>query len=115
MFAYVIDTGIFTDHIEFGGRASLGYNAVAGVAHTDTQGHGTHVAGTIGSATYGVAKAAALISVKVFGDGKVGFIFNFGPHYLICFCNRPPLVSFWMVTSGQSTTFKAMGVFQTLP
>ncbi|KAK1979551.1 subtilase [Colletotrichum cereale] len=64
-FAYVVDSGINVAHTNFGGRASLGYNA-AGGAHTDTIGHGTHVAGTIGSATYGVAKLTSLISVKVF-------------------------------------------------
>ncbi|KAK2024655.1 subtilase [Colletotrichum zoysiae] len=64
-YAYVVDSGINTAHTAFGGRASLGYNA-AGGAHTDTLGHGTHVAGTIGSSTYGVAKLTSLISVKVF-------------------------------------------------
>ncbi|KAF9870190.1 subtilase [Colletotrichum karsti] len=64
-YAYVVDSGINTAHTNFGGRASLGYNA-AGGAHTDTLGHGTHVAGTIGSTTYGVAKLTSLISVKVF-------------------------------------------------
>ncbi|GKT43010.1 alkaline proteinase [Colletotrichum spaethianum] len=64
-FAYVVDSGINIAHTNFGGRASLGYNA-AGGAHTDTLGHGTHVAGTIGSTTYGVAKLTSLISVKVF-------------------------------------------------
>lgn len=70
-YAYVVDTGINTGHVEFEGRASLGYNAVSGVAFTDTVGHGTHCAGTIGSKTYGVAKKANLIAVKVF-DGESG-------------------------------------------
>lgn len=67
----MVDTGINTEHVEFGGRASLAYNAVGGTDHVDTAGHGTHVAGTIGSATYGVAKLAKLLSVKVF-DGDSG-------------------------------------------
>ncbi|KAI0893674.1 alkaline proteinase [Annulohypoxylon nitens] len=64
-YAYIIDTGILATHEQFGGRASLGYNAVGG-SDADAVGHGTHVAGTIGGSTYGVAKQATIISVKVF-------------------------------------------------
>ena len=67
---YVIDSGINVNHREFGGRATLGENFVGG-SHIDDAGHGTHVAGTIGGATYGVAKKSNLISVKVFGASGV--------------------------------------------
>jgi subtilisin family serine protease len=64
--AYIIDTGIETSHPHFGGRASVGYDALGGNGQ-DCHGHGTHVAGTVGAATYGVAKSVALVSVRVFG------------------------------------------------
>ncbi|CAA9354650.1 MAG: Alkaline serine exoprotease A precursor, partial [uncultured Gemmatimonadetes bacterium] len=65
---YVIDSGILTTHTEFGGRATVGTDLVGdGQNGQDCNGHGTHVAGTIGGTTYGVAKAANLISVRVFG------------------------------------------------
>ncbi|KAH7368040.1 extracellular alkaline protease [Plectosphaerella cucumerina] len=67
-FAYVLDSGVFTSHTEFEDRASLGFNAYPGTEHEDTVGHGTHVAGSIAGKTYGVAKKAEVISVKVFGD-----------------------------------------------
>jgi subtilisin family serine protease len=63
--AYVIDTGIHITHAEFGGRAVSGYDAIDGGAATDCHGHGTHVAGTIGGSTYGVAKGVALVAVRV--------------------------------------------------
>ncbi|EAW10612.1 S8 family peptidase [Aspergillus clavatus NRRL 1] len=69
-YAYVVDSGINVDHIEFQGRATKAYNAVGG-DHVDTLGHGTHVAGTIGGKTYGVAKQTNLLSVKVF-EGRTG-------------------------------------------
>jgi subtilisin family serine protease len=62
--AYIIDTGIRTTHNEFGGRATFGVN-YAGGQKDDCHGHGTHVAGTVGGATYGVAKQVQLIAVKV--------------------------------------------------
>ncbi|KAK1496383.1 alkaline serine protease Alp1 [Colletotrichum cuscutae] len=74
--AYVFDTGIRTSHSEFEGRASFGINGVTGStvspgSNSDTDGHGTHVAATIVGKTYGVAKKAKVIDIKVF-DGSMG-------------------------------------------
>jgi subtilisin family serine protease len=62
--AYVIDTGIRTTHTQFGGRASNVFDAFGGNG-VDCNGHGTHVSGTIGGSTYGVAKSALLRGVRV--------------------------------------------------
>lgn len=73
--AYIIDTGIRLTHNEFGGRASVGTDEVAdgygpdcnggAVGDPSVSGHGTHVAGTVGGTTYGVAKSVTLVSVRV--------------------------------------------------
>jgi subtilisin family serine protease len=69
--SYVIDTGIHTAHSDFGGRATFAAN-FADSSNTDGNGHGTHVAGTIGSETYGVAKKTRLFAVKVLGSDGSG-------------------------------------------
>ncbi|AFR09237.1 S8 family peptidase [Nocardiopsis alba] len=69
--AYIIDTGIDPDHPDFGGRAEVGFDATGGDG-LDRQGHGTHVAGTVGSDSYGVAPGADLFGVKVLGDDGSG-------------------------------------------
>ncbi|MDH6539387.1 S8 family peptidase [Streptomyces sp. SPB4] len=74
---YVVDSGINTLHQEFGGRARAGYNAVFLEGAADCNGHGTHVAATVGGATYGVAKEVSLVGVKVAdcrGDGRLSAI-----------------------------------------
>jgi len=64
--AYIIDTGIRATHQQFGGRVSGGFTAINdGNGTNDCNGHGTHVSGTVGSATYGVAKGVSLHPVRV--------------------------------------------------
>jgi subtilisin family serine protease len=64
VYAYVIDTGIYTAHSDFGGRATNVYDAFGGNGQ-DCNGHGTHVAGTVGGATYGMAKGVRLRGLRV--------------------------------------------------
>ncbi|CAJ2500854.1 Uu.00g037070.m01.CDS01 [Anthostomella pinea] len=69
--AYIVDTGIYTAHSEFEGRATFLAN-YADSSDTDGNGHGTHVAGTVGSKTYGVAKKTSLFAVKVLDSSGSG-------------------------------------------
>ena len=64
--AYVVDTGILATHSEFAGRVVAGYSSIAdGQGTNDCNGHGTHVAGTIGGTLFGVAKTVNLVPVRV--------------------------------------------------
>ncbi|GAB3997353.1 hypothetical protein GCM10029992_19970 [Glycomyces albus] len=64
--AYIIDTGILASHNEFSGRIGAGYDFVDGDSNpSDCQGHGTHVAGTVGGTNYGLAKEVTLHGVRV--------------------------------------------------
>ncbi|KAK4225619.1 alkaline protease [Podospora fimiseda] len=69
--SYVIDTGIQVAHVQFGGRATWGAN-FADTSNSDGVGHGTAVAGIIGSTSYGVAKQTRLIAVKVLNSSGAG-------------------------------------------
>ena len=68
---YIVDTGVYTEHKDFQGRASFGTSIPKGSTQ-DHQGHGTFCASLIGGKTYGVAKNASLIAVKVLGDNGSG-------------------------------------------
>ncbi len=71
--AYVIDSGLRATHSEFAGRVGAGVTAVNdGNGTSDCNGHGTHVAGTVAGSTYGVAKGATVVPVRVFGCGPSG-------------------------------------------
>ncbi|MFC9587513.1 S8 family peptidase [Streptomyces yangpuensis] len=71
--AYVIDTGVRITHQDFGGRASYGYDAIDNDnTAQDGHGHGTHVAGTVAGGSYGVAKKAKIVGVRVLDDTGSG-------------------------------------------
>ncbi|MEU4743840.1 S8 family serine peptidase [Actinosynnema sp. NPDC023658] len=71
--AYIIDTGIRFSHSDFGGRAVSGRDTVDNDNDaTDCNGHGTHVSGTVGGSTYGVAKKVKLVGVRVLDCGGSG-------------------------------------------
>jgi subtilisin family serine protease len=77
--AYIIDSGIRVTHADFGGRATFAFNAVGDGIDTDCNGHGTHVAGTVGGSTFGLAKRVRLFAVKVVdcnGGGDVAGVIN---------------------------------------
>jgi subtilisin family serine protease len=63
--AYILDTGIRLSHADFAGRAVSGFDAVDGGSADDCNGHGTHVAGSVGGTLYGVAKGVKLVAVRV--------------------------------------------------
>jgi len=74
---YVVDTGIFAAHDDFGGRVAPGFNAFDSGSSNDCNGHGTHVAGIIAGSNYGVAKSATLVPVRVLdcnGSGSISTV-----------------------------------------
>jgi subtilisin family serine protease len=102
--AYIIDTGIRITHSDFGGRASWGTNTVD-TNNTDCNGHGTHVAGTVGGATYGVAKGVRLIAVKVLncsGSGSTSGVVS-GVNWVTSNAVKPAVANM-SLGGGASTT-----------
>jgi len=104
--AYVIDTGIRTTHQQFGGRASVGYDAVRlGAYGQDCDGHGTHVAGTLGGSTYGVAKRISLVAVRVLdcnGAGSVAGVVA-GIDWVTSNAVKPAVANLSLGVAGGST------------
>jgi subtilisin family serine protease len=94
--AYILDTGIRTSHSDFGGRASIGYDAIGdGRNGQDCHGHGTHVAGTVGGTQYGVAKQVKLVAVRVLncvGSGTSEQIVN-GINWMTLNARRPAVAN----------------------
>ena len=73
--AYILDTGIRATHTEFGGRVTAGFTSINdGNGTDDCAGHGTHISGTVGGSTYGVAKNVTLVPVRVIGCSGTGTI-----------------------------------------
>ena len=92
--AYVIDTGVESTNSELLGRVGQGYSAVGGTPE-DCNGHGTHVAGTIAGTTYGVAKAANIVSVRVLdcnGSGDTAGILD-GLNWLLANVKKPAVAN----------------------
>jgi aqualysin 1 len=72
--AYIVDSGINATHVEFGGRVRSGFNFSTTLPPSDCNGHGTHVAGIVGSSGHGVAKSVSLVSVRVLDCANRGFV-----------------------------------------
>ncbi|SES42232.1 S8 family peptidase [Lentzea albida] len=107
--AYVLDTGIRKTHSEFEGRATDGYDFIDNdsVAQ-DCQGHGTHVAGTVGGRTYGVAKKAKLVAVRVLdcnGSGPWDGIIR-GIDWVTANGKKPAVVNMSLGGSGTNASLE---------
>ena len=109
--AYILDTGIRTTHNEFGGRASVGYDAIGdGRNGQDCNGHGTHVAGTVGGSTYGVAKAVQLVAVRVLncsGSGTWAQVIS-GVNWVTTHAVKPAVVNMSLGGFGDATADQAI-------
>jgi subtilisin family serine protease len=96
VYVYIIDTGVRSTHSQFGGRVVPAYSAIAdGYGPEGCNGHGTHVAGTVGGSTVGVAKGAIMFSVRVLdcsGNGTASTIIA-GVDYVTAYHSRPAVAN----------------------
>ncbi|HEY0532139.1 MAG TPA: S8 family serine peptidase [Actinoplanes sp.] len=107
--AYVIDTGVRISHHDFGGRASNGYDFVDNDATAqDCNGHGTHVAGTIGGTTYGVAKKVRIVAVRVLDCSGEGDLYDViaGVNWVTAHAVKPAVANMSM-GGDRSTSLEA--------
>eukprot|EP00276_Gloeochaete_wittrockiana_P010338 CAMPEP_0184651122 /NCGR_PEP_ID=MMETSP0308-20130426/8699_1 /TAXON_ID=38269 /ORGANISM="Gloeochaete witrockiana, Strain SAG 46.84" /LENGTH=2163 /DNA_ID=CAMNT_0027085117 /DNA_START=217 /DNA_END=6708 /DNA_ORIENTATION=+ len=111
---YIIDSGLYTEHSEFEGRATCGYDLTASEGTAggceDCDGHGTHVAGLVGGKTYGVAKDANLISVKIidcYGAGDISLVTQ-AVEWVLLNLKGPSVLS--MSLSGQKSESMNMAI-----
>lgn len=104
---YVFDTGINFSHVDFEGRAVPGYDNYVDTEYAkDCHGHGTHVAGTVGSRTYGVAKQVRLVAVKIApcsGSGSLSAMLN-GIDWMHSVKSGPSVVNMSFIVSGISSS-----------
>ncbi len=109
--AFIIDTGMRADHVEFTGRVGAGYTAVSdGNGTNDCNGHGTHVSGTVGGTTWGVAKAVKLVPVRVLdcaGSGSLSGVIA-GIDWVAGTTNRPAVANLSLGSSYFSTVNAAV-------
>jgi subtilisin family serine protease len=107
--AYVIDTGVRISHRDFGGRASYGIDYVDNDATAqDCNGHGTHVAGTIGGSTYGVAKKVRIVAVRVLDCSGEGDLYDViqGVNWVTAHAVKPAVANMSM-GGDRSTSLEA--------
>ncbi len=105
---YIVDTGIRTTHQEFGGRANVVFDTIND-GQLDCNGHGTHVAGTVGGATYGVAKNVSLHSARVLkcdGTGQISDIVG-AIDWITANRINPAVVNISITAGGFSPTMRS--------